>query len=101
MGQMIGEIVFSAEPATTARRSPPHIASPELRQVIASLIADSAVSSRATLCDVRAVVAGDGIFVSGEGELLHPQDRTFLVIELDEIIDRHGMSAVALDFTRR
>lgn len=101
MGQMIGEIVFSAESATTARRSGPHSASPELRQVIESLIADSTVPSGATLRDVRAAVAGAGIFVSGEGELLHPQDRTFLVIELDEIIDRHGMSAVARDFARR
>ena len=31
----------------------------------------------------------------------YPQDRTFLVIELDELIERHGMQASARDFTGR
>jgi hypothetical protein len=70
-----------------------------LSQVIASLIESSDVPPLATLSDVRAVVLDDGIFVSGEGELLYPQDRTFLVIELDELIDSHGTEASARDFT--
>ena len=76
-------------------------ATAELSQLIQSLIASSAVSPDATLSDVRKVVLGDGIFVSGEGELLYPQDRTSLVIELDELIDRHGTRAAARDFTSR
>lgn len=74
-------------------------ATPELSQVIESLIESSDVPPLATLSDVRAVVLDDGIFVSGEGELLYPQDRTFLVIELDELIDCHGTEASARDFT--
>ena len=74
-------------------------ATPELSQVIESLIDSSDVPALATLSDVRAVVLDDGIFVSGEGELLYPQDRTFLVIELDELIDSHGTKASARDFT--
>lgn len=76
-------------------------ATPELCQLIDSLIGSSAAPPEATLSDIRAVVLGDGIFVSGEGELLYPQDRTFLVIELDELIERHGMQAAARDFTGR
>ena len=74
-------------------------ATPELSQVIESLIEGSEVPPLATLSDIRAVVLDDGIFVSGEGELLYPQDRTFLVIELDELIDCHGTEASAREFT--
>lgn len=71
----------------------------ELSQVIEDLIGSSAVSAQPTLSEVRAVVLRDGVFVSGEGEFLFPQDRTFLVIELDELIDCHGMEAAARSFT--
>lgn len=73
-------------------------ATPVLSTLIADLIATAAVSRAATLGGVREVVAGDGIFLSAEGELLHPQDRTSLVIELDELIDSHGVQAHACDF---
>jgi len=76
-------------------------ATPELCQLVESLIVSSAVSPDATLSDIREVVIADGIFVSGEGELLYPQDRTFLVIELDELIERHGARAAARDFMGR
>jgi hypothetical protein len=72
----------------------------ELSQVVNALISSSEVSPEATLCEIRAVVLGNDIFVSGEGELLYPQDRTFLVIELDELIERYGMHAAAREFTR-
>ena len=71
---------------------------PALSTLIADLIATSAVTRAATLGGIRELVAGDGIFVSGEGELLHPQDRTSLVIELDELIESHGVQAHARDF---
>ena len=69
---------------------------PELRQVIQSLLDGSAVPPEATLIDVRNVLQ-NGIFIS-DGELLYPQDRTFLVIELDELIDRDGPRAAARDY---
>jgi len=70
-------------------------ATPELSQVIGSLIESAAVPPQPTLSDIRAVVIDGGIFVSGEGELLYSQDRTSLVIELDELIDCHGTGAAA------
>ncbi|MGZ5095120.1 MAG: hypothetical protein ACXWCY_29665 [Burkholderiales bacterium] len=79
--------------------SPSTSATPELCQVIDSLIDSSDVSAEATLSEIRAVLSGEGIFLSGEGELLHPHDRTFLVIELDELIERYGMKAAARDIT--
>ena len=79
--------------------TPSTSATPELCQVIDSLIDSFDVSAEATLSEIRSVVLGDSIFLSGEGELLHPQDRTFLVIELDELIERYGMKAAARDFT--
>lgn len=72
---------------------PPRRATPELRQIIESLLDTSAVPSEATLSDVRKVLQ-NGIFIS-DGEMLYPQDRTFLVIELDELIDRDGPQAPA------
>jgi hypothetical protein len=33
-----------------------------------------------------------------EGELLHSQDRTALLIEIDELIEKHGMEASARSF---
>ena len=76
-------------------------ATPELRQVIESLVESSAVPPEPTLRELRAVLLGDGIFLSGEGELLHPQDRTFLVIELDELIECYGTQATARDVAGR
>jgi hypothetical protein len=48
------------------------------------------------LIDVRKVLQS-GIFIS-DGEMVYPQDRTFLVIELDELVDRDGAQAVARDY---
>ena len=74
-------------------------ATPELCQVIDSLVASETVPAAATLCDIREVVVDGGIFLSGEGELLYPQDRTFLAIELDELIAVYGAAACARSFT--
>jgi hypothetical protein len=75
--------------------------SPHLAKLIASLIDDSTMPAAATLADMRALLIDDGVFVSPEGELLHPQDRTSVVIELDELIDAHGARAPARDFGAR
>jgi hypothetical protein len=49
-----------------------------------------------TLRKVRDALQREGVTLSREGELLFPQDRTALVIELDELIDAHGAGAAAL-----
>ncbi|MDI5920623.1 hypothetical protein QLQ86_07475 [Halomonas sp. LR5S13] len=38
---------------------------------------------------------GDDLMVSDGGEIMYPQDRKWLVNELDELIDRHGLDAPA------
>jgi hypothetical protein len=50
-----------------------------------------------TLRKVRDELQHEGVTWSREGELLFPQDRTALVIELDELIEKHGMKARAED----
>jgi hypothetical protein len=49
-----------------------------------------------TLRKVRDELQHEGVTWSREGELLFPQDRTALVIELDELIDAHGAGTAAL-----
>ena len=71
-------------------------ASTELCQVIESLICAAAVPPASTLSEVRKAVL-DGIFI-GNGEMLYPQDRTFLVSELDELIERDGAQTPARDY---
>jgi hypothetical protein len=78
-------------------RTEPARATPELCQVIDSLIESAAVPPEGTLNDIRKLLV-DGIFTS-DGEMLYPQDRTFLVIELDELIERDGQNAIARCYT--
>lgn len=54
-----------------------------------------ASARRPTLGAVRAALQKSGVTWSREGELLFPQDRTALVIELDELIDAYGARAYA------
>jgi hypothetical protein len=61
-------------------------------------MAEAATDARPlTLRDVRDAVEQAGVTWSRNGELLFPQDRTALVIELDELIEAHGMKARAED----
>lgn len=82
--------------ATTGRR-----ASPELSAVIRALIAARRVARHPTLGAARAALQKTGVTWSREGELLFPQDRTALVIELDELIDARGTRARARDLLAR
>jgi hypothetical protein len=50
---------------------------------------------RTTLADVRRALQKTRVTWSKEGELLFPQDRTALVIEVDELIDALGAGADA------
>jgi hypothetical protein len=69
-------------------------ASPELAAAIQALAAAGSRPSGPTLAEVRATLQ-TGVTVSPEGELLFPQDRTALVIEIDELIDVHGKGTAA------
>ena len=71
-------------------------ATPQLARIIREVTA--AASRRPTLSAVRAEVQQKGMTWSQEGELLFPQDRTALLIELDELIERSGARAPAADF---
>lgn len=67
--------------------------SPELSAVIKALAGSRAKGP--TLSKLRAALKGAGMTWSREGELLFPQDRTALLIEIDELIDTYGVRADA------
>jgi hypothetical protein len=72
-------------------------AGPELSAAIERLASDPERKSRPTLAEVRADLEKGGLQWSRNGELLHPQDRTSQLIELDELIALYGEEAPALD----
>jgi hypothetical protein len=78
-------------------RAPAARPSPELGSAIRSIAAGRG-SRRTSLADVRKALQKTPVTWSKEGELLFPQDRTALVIELDELIDRYGARALAGEF---
>jgi hypothetical protein len=69
--------------------------SPELSAVIRTVAAAGRRKPGPTLAKVRAVLQREGMTWSREGELLFPQDRTALLIEIDELIDAYGARADA------
>jgi hypothetical protein len=81
----------------TSTGSPAHV-SAELRDAITTLLTERQRESPLTLNDVRLVLQCDNSAWTQEGELLHPQDRTALLIEIDELIEKHGKEASAVGF---
>jgi len=75
--------------------------SPELSRVIEALVNDPQREQPLMLENVRADLQQTGLQWSRNGELLHPQDRTSLLIELDGLIAQYGGKASAVDFVRR
>jgi hypothetical protein len=75
--------------------------SAELRDAIQALLAARRPEAALTLQDVRLALQRDDSLWEQEGELLHPQDRTALLIEIDELIERHGEHAAAPGFLAR
>jgi hypothetical protein len=73
-------------------------ASPELTRALDHLASTRKARTRLSLGDARAALLKESTTWSSEGELLHPQDRTSLIIELDELIERYGAAAHARDF---
>lgn len=77
---------------------PSRKATPELSQAITGMITTVGDKVALTLAEVRGALQTAGTTWSQEGELLFPQDRTGLVIEVDELIDVYGAGASAADF---
>ena len=71
---------------------------PELYRVIVDLIETSVVSAAASLGDIRAIVLGNDMFMSGEGEIMYKQDRPSLLIKLDELIEQYDTASSARHF---
>lgn len=63
---------------------------PELKHFIAGLFTGAASPATATLEDLRHILLGNDIFISGDGEIMYRLDRTSLVIEVDTLIDSAG-----------
>ncbi len=78
-----------------ARKASARPASPELANAIRSIAAQRGSRRRTTLAAVRKALQKTRVTWSKEGELLFPQDRTALVIEVDELIDACGAGADA------
>jgi hypothetical protein len=76
----------------------PRRASPELSAAIERLASDPQRKEAPTLGAVRVDLEMTGLQWSPNGELLHPQDRTAQLIEIDDLIEQHGKEASALDF---
>jgi len=72
-----------------------------LSAAIQALAGDLQRKQPPTLEEVRADLQQTGLQWSRNGELLHPQDRTSLLIELDGLIAQYGSKASALDFIPR
>ena len=72
--------------------------STELVELITTLLRGQRREAPFTLHDVRLALQQNDSARLEEGELSHPQDRTVLLIEIDELIDEHGvqMPAAAL-----
>jgi hypothetical protein len=82
-----------------ARAAPlPHAVSSDLLELIRALARGARGQRPLTLKKVRDALQHEGVTWSREGELLFPQDRTALMMELDELIETHGMKARAKDF---
>ena len=84
--------------AISAPNEAPRRVSPELSAAIERLINDPQRKEMPTLGAVRADLEMTGLQWSANGELLHPQDRTAQLIELDDLIEQYGKDVSALDF---
>jgi len=72
--------------------------STELSAFIEKLVNDPDRDEPPTLQGVRAALQESVSVESWEQELLHPQDRESLIIELDGLINEYGEEALAADF---
>lgn len=87
--------------ASQGNTKPARKATPELSAMIQTLMDEGHLKLAPTLGEIRAALQTEGATWSREGELLFPQDRTALVIEIDELIDAYGAAANASDLVAR
>jgi hypothetical protein len=71
-------------------------ATPELSGFIVGLVCAQTLVSAATLADLRALLAGNDLFISDDGEIIYKEDRTALLIELDALIELLGNQTPAM-----
>jgi hypothetical protein len=79
----------------------PRAVSSELLELIRAMARGARRQRPLTLQKVRDALQHEGVTWSREGELLFPQDRTALMIELDELIETYGMKSRAEDILAR
>lgn len=72
--------------------------SPELSSYIQTLVEDPDREEEPTLEDVRAALREATGEELREVEALHPEDRTSMMVELDDLISEYGEDALAADF---
>lgn len=72
-------------------------ATPELTRFVVELIETSAASPMATLADIRVILISNDMFMSSDGEIMYKADRTSLLIELDELIELHGVTTSVMN----
>jgi len=72
----------------------------QLSAIMQAVIDDPGRTRPPTLGEVRAELEQSGVRWTGEGELQFPQDRTSLLIELDDLIGRYGADAPAASYLR-
>ena len=72
--------------------------SPELSELIEKMVNDPDRDEPPVLSEVRAALQHSGGADAMRVVSLHPQDRTSMVQELDELIEEYGQEAPAIDF---
>lgn len=72
--------------------------SPELSEFIETLVNDPDRDEPPTLGSVRNVLLKSGGAELAQEELLHPQQRTSLLAEVNDLIDEYGKEVLAIDF---
>ena len=72
--------------------------SPELSELIEKMVNDPDREEPPTLGEVRAALKHSGGADVVHVASLHPQDRTSMVVELDELIEEFGEEPPAIDF---
>jgi hypothetical protein len=72
--------------------------SPELSEILESLVNAPDALDLVTLGYVRAMLATGDRGEAYDADQLHPDMQQSLLTELDDLIDRHGVEAPAMDF---
>jgi hypothetical protein len=72
--------------------------SPQLSDVIEKMVNDPDREQSPTLGEVRNSMQETIGPVAAQVASLHPQDRTSMTVELDELIEEYGEEALAMDF---